>query len=148
MIIFYSRAFVNDNIDVARRRLMNQNKTIPKNEAVVIAFCLGFIVSLVCALIFMVCLVPNSDHTAGEWVLQAGGTIMVYLLFAVFVFIVFATGFVIQVLVNYQVNYPFIFELEQSTKLSHYMFYKLASFLATVWLIFFAAHLANFKLGT
>lgn len=60
----------------------------------------------------MVGLTPNSEQTVDEWVVRAGDGILVYYLVATMIYILFATGFCIQVFRNFQINYPFIFEID------------------------------------
>lgn len=111
LIIFYSRAFTNDSIHKAKEQLNAKNSEIRKQEAIVIAFCSGTIISLLIVDIYLLFLcqphIPN-----GNWVIKLGSGIIIYYIFGVMIYIIFATGFCIQVFKKYQINYPFIFEID------------------------------------
>lgn len=95
----------------------------------------------------MLWLTPDSSATAENWLVKAGDGILVYYLVATGIYILFATGFCIQVFRKYQINYPFIFEIDQSYRLIHHQFYKLGLQASALWLFCLTAHIAQFKLG-
>lgn len=72
--------------------------------------------------------------------------ITVYRFVFVFIYILFAAGFVIQVFVNFNINYLYIFELDPTEKLTHWQLYKVASLLTLVMSACFACNMTEVKL--
>lgn len=85
LIIFYSRAFTDENTTLARKHLNRQNTSIRKSDAIVIAFCLGVLTFNIIVL-FYLC------REGGDWQSELGAGVMIYYASGVMIYIVFATG--------------------------------------------------------
>ena len=60
-------------------------------------------------------------------------------------YIVFATGFCIQIFKSHQINYTFIFEVDHNYKLNHHQLYKVALMMLAIWLFCLTGHIARVK---
>jgi hypothetical protein len=138
LIIFYSRAFTDENTTLARKHLNRQNTSIRKSDAIVIAFCLGVLTFNVIVLLYLC-------REGGDWQSELGAGIMIYYATGVMIYIVFATGLCIQVFKSYGINYPFIFEIDQNYRLTHHQIYKIGLCLSVVWLACLTGQIQSLK---
>lgn len=130
LLYFYAEIFHKGRIEDARLELDSINNKIRTKDAVYIAFLLGAcFITLVC-LIYFACLPPVGGQKEWNDLLSS---IDVYIVTFVVVFVLFSTGACIQIFKIYNVNYAFIFEVDQNYKMIHHQMYKVTLIFFFVW---------------
>ena len=69
-----------------------------------------------------------------------------YYFTSVLCFIMFATGFAVQIFRRHNVNYTFIFEIDQNYKMIHHQLYKIALIFTFLWFFCLTWQIAMIKL--
>lgn len=88
---------------------------------------------------------PQYGDENDQWVEISSG-IETYIVTFVMVFIIVATGVNIQVFRKYQVNYAFIFEIDQRAKIIHHQLYRVGIIFFFTWVFCFVWQIAKVKL--
>ena len=70
-----------------------------------------------------------------------------YYFTAVICFILYSTGFAVQIFRRYNINYTFIFEVDQHYKLIHHQLYRVALVFTFVWFCMLTWQVAMIKLA-
>ena len=87
---------------------------------------------LVPLLVFLLFIDPGSTGEQSEWSMLTS-SIEVYFFGFVITFILAATGVAVQVFKESNINYMFIFEIDQHYRLVHHQFYRLAMIFGCFW---------------
>ena len=130
LLTFYSAMFFKGSTDKAKESLDTQHTKIRTKDAVSIAFFGGMTVVMLSFLGFF--LTVHTDSGPDEWDEISSGP-ETYMLCFVLVFVLLATAFNIQMFRHFNVNYAFIFEVDQNYKLIHHQFYKMTLIFFFVW---------------
>ena len=115
LIIFYSKAFTRDNINLARKMLNKQNNRISAHDAIQISFWSGMCLVLLVVLVYIIVLCKAQRD---DWIQEIGSSSPIYYCTATVWYVVFAAGFCIQVFKSHSINYTFIFETDHNYKLN------------------------------
>ena len=142
LIVFYSKAFAGNSIERAKKLLGKKNTRT--HDKIISAFCLGWII---CNLLFLVYLIFFSNPVDTSWLSKMGSGIVIYYLFAVLTYILFATSFCIKVFTKFHINYTFIFEVSKQNSITATMFRSVALMFTTAWLTFLTAQIALYQAG-
>ena len=143
LILFYSRAFTNDDTNEARRMLKSQKTHMRVKDVKRISFYTGLIISTSISLLYVLTFMEQKSEQ--DWLTKLGSGIVFYYFTLILIYILFATGLCIQVFLSYQINYPFIFEIDVSYRLIHHQFYRLGMGFFSLWLACLTMQIAWFK---
>lgn len=100
-----------------------------RTDSNLISFFGGGIVVLFTFFIFLV-LCPDDTHNHWQEIYAGMDT---YYFTLVLIFILFAAGFAIQIFRRYNINYTFIFEVDQDYTLIHHQMYRIAISFCFIW---------------
>jgi len=105
--------------------------------------------TLLIILIFLIIIppegVPGDDR---EHIEELTSGVEVYYFALLICFIIAATGFAVQIFRKYNVNYAFIFEIDQHYRLIHHQLYRVALIFASIWFFCLVWQFLEIKLNT
>ena len=144
VLTFYADMFFKSQKNKARIALDTQHNKIRTKDATIMTFFLGATLVQLIFFVFFLTL-PQYGDESDQWVELSSG-IETYIVTFVIVFIIVATGVNIQVFRKYQVNYAFIFEIDQRAKIIHHQLYRLGLIFFFTWVFCFVWQIAKVKL--
>ena len=144
LLTFYADCFCKGNKRQAKLQLDAQYNEIRRKDSNLISFFGGGLVILASFFVFF-CICPSADGKDNWNEIYAGRDS--YYFTAVICFILFATGFCVQVFRRYNINYTFIFEIDQHYKLIHHQLYRVAIIFTFVWFLCLTWQVAMVKLA-
>jgi hypothetical protein len=110
-----------------------------------ISFFGGGLVVLASFFVFLCVCPPSTSENNWDMLFSSMDT---YYFTSVICFIMFATGFAVQIFRRYNVNYAFIFEVDQNYKLIHHQLYRIALIFTFFWFLCLTWQIAMIKLTT
>jgi hypothetical protein len=110
LLQFYADCFCNGNKDRAKISLNSQYNEIRSKDANMISFVCGAMFILILCLLYFVRVPGDTDRTQAWQALFAA--LDIYYLTWTVTFVIFSTGFCIQIFRMYSINYAFIFEID------------------------------------
>lgn len=117
MKTFFAKHFTNDSLSEANKILEAQNNQVRLIDALTMMYCCGASSVLWLFSIFFMA-IPTQSGTADYKDLDE--TLAVSRLAFIVIYIIFASGLVIQILQSYDINYLYIFELDPNHKMTHF----------------------------
>ncbi len=121
-----------------------QYNDIRRRDSNLISFFGGGLLILFSFFIFL-SIAPSANNDPDWSEIYAG--IDSYYFTAVICFILFCTGFAVQIFRRYNINYTFIFEVDQHYKLIHHQLYRVAIIFTFVWFLCLTWQVAMVKLA-
>lgn len=118
LLHFYANCFCKGSHKQARMQLDAQYNDIRRKDSNLISFFGGGLLVLAAFFIFL-CVCPSATPGEDNWSEIYAG-VDTYYFTAVICFILFGTGFAVQIFRRYNINYTFIFEVDQHYKLIHH----------------------------
>ena len=143
LLTFYADCFCKGNMRQARTQLDAQYNEMRRKDSNLISFFGGGLLVLFGFFLFLCC--ASSSNKSDDWGMLFA-SMDIYYLTAVICFIMFSTGFAVQIFRRYNVNYTFIFEIDQNYKLIHHQLYRVALILAFIWFSCLTWQIAMIKL--
>ena len=117
LLKFYANCFCKGNLRLAKKQLDMQQNEIRVKDSNLLSFFGGGLIVLSSFFVFL-CVCPSPAATTHwDMIFSSMDT---YIFTSVICFILFATGFAVQIFRRYNVNYAFIFEIDQDYKLIHH----------------------------
>ena len=110
LLTFYADCFCKGNIRQAKSQLDMQYNEIRRKDSNLISFFGGGLLMLFSFFLFLV-IAPQPSSTSSNWY-ELYSSIDIYYFTAVICFILFSTGFAVQIWRRHNVNYTFIFEVD------------------------------------
>lgn len=117
MLKFYAEIFCNGSLSKAKIELNSQANHVRVKDSNLITFFGGGLVVLVGFFLFLCFCPPATAESHWDMLFSS---MDIYIFTSVMCFILFATGFAVQIFRSYSVNYAFIFEIDQNYKLIHH----------------------------
>jgi hypothetical protein len=103
--------FYKSDVNRARQQLDAQYNEIRKKDSNLISFFGGATIMCILFLLFSCITETDESKMNDNWLIIASG-IDIYYFTSILVFILFATGFSVQVFRMFNINYTFIFEVD------------------------------------
>lgn len=145
LLIFYADCFCKGNQRQAKMQLDAQYNEIRRKDSNLISFFGGGLLVMASFFAFL-CICPTDEDATANWAEVYTG-IDTYYFTLVICFILFGTGFAVQVFRRYNINYTFIFEIDQHYKLIHHQLYRVALIFTFVWFTCLTWQVAMVKLA-
>lgn len=144
LLTFYADCFCKGNRNQAKTQLDAQYNEIRRKDSNLISFFGGGCAILLSFFLFF-CICPPVDNPDWDEIFAGIDT---YYFTAVICFILFSTGFAVQIFRRYNINYTFIFEIDQNYRLIHHQLYRIALIFSFVWLMCLTWQVAMVKLSS
>ena len=146
MLQFIATHFTRSGLrNEARKLLETHNAQVRRSDALIITFFSACSITMALIGAFFL-FSPPSDRTHNELYYIYNSTSVLRVTFF-FIYLIFATGFCIQVFVIYGVNYLYIFELDPQAKMTHHQLYKVGTIFLFIWSTCFALSLIEIRLN-
>jgi len=140
---FFAHHFTDDNKLKSKKVLEQHNTEMRRKDAMQISFFGGATMVMVIAGCFFL-FTKSSDGDEDFGVILS--SLSVIRMTFVFVYILYACGFAINVFQSYGVNYLYIFELDPHYKMTHEQFFRTGTILFFIWASCFALSIMEVKL--
>ena len=144
LLTFYADCFCKGNKSQAKTQLDAQHNEIRRKDSNMISFFGGGLLVLFSFFLFL-CICPGEEGDSKWYEIYAG--LDTYYFTSIICFILFATGFAVQIFRRYNINYTFIFEIDQHYRLIHHQLYRLALIFTFVWFMCLTWQIAMVKLA-
>lgn len=144
LLTFYADCFCKGNTRQARTQLDAQYNDMRRKDSNTISFFGGGLLVMGSFFIFL-CVCSTAGYAADWNELYAG--IDTYYFTSVICFILFSTGFAVQIFRRHNINYTFIFEVDQNYKLIHHQLYRIALIFTFFWFSCLTWQVAMIKLA-
>lgn len=146
MIEFFAEHFASNGTRQEAKKILEQHSTeMRRNDALFIAFFSGCSLILTMLGVFFGALTPLQPGQDFELKYLYHSSAL-FRFFGLLVYIVFATGFCINVFVSYGINYLYIFECDPNSKMTHHQLYKVGTLLLFLWSATFEISVMQVKL--
>ena len=109
LLTFYADCFCKGNKSQAKTQLDAQHNEIRRKDSNMISFFGGGLLVLFSFFLFL-CICPGEEGDSKWYEIYAG--LDTYYFTSIICFILFATGFAVQIFRRYNINYTFIFEID------------------------------------
>ena len=148
MLKFYADCFCKGNIHKASQALNRRQTEIRKTDLILMVFFGGMIIMLIPLAIFLILIPSQKDEEdlKDHWELLESG-IEIYYFTLVLIVIIAATGYAVKVFREYEINYTFIFEIDEHYAMIHHQFYRLAIMFFFVWMFCLIWQILEIKLN-
>jgi len=143
LLTFYADCFCRGNKRQAKTQLDAQYNDIRRKDSNIISFLMGGIIVLLAFFVFLAVSPTPQDSDWNEIFASTDS----YYFTAVICFILFSAGFAVQIFRKYNINYTFIFEVDQNYKLIHHQLYRIALIFFFVWFSCLTWQVAMVKLA-